>query len=51
LPLGTLDGFEALSPNGRPLGGADFIAMVGIKLGRTVRPGKRWRTSHAGRMD
>ena len=34
----ALDGFETLSPNGR-------------SLGRTVRPGKRGRRSHAGRMD
>jgi hypothetical protein len=35
----ALDEFEALSPNGRPVGAQDFIAMVETKLGRTVRPG------------
>jgi len=47
----ALDGFETLSPNGRPLGGQDFIAMVEMKLGRKVRPGKRGRKPHGGRMD
>ena len=30
----ALDGFENRSPNGRPLGAAEFIAMVETKLGR-----------------
>ena len=47
----ALDGFETLSPNGRPLGGQDFIAMVEMKLGRKVRPGKRGRKPQGGRMD
>ena len=47
----ALDGFETLSPNGRPLGGQDFIAMVETKLGRKVRPAKRGRKPHGGRMD
>jgi len=29
----ALDGFETLSPNGRPLGAQDFIAMVEMTLG------------------
>ncbi len=37
----ALDGFETRRPNGRPLGAAEFIAMVEMKLGRKVRPGKR----------
>ena len=48
---GALDGFETLSRNGRPLGALDFIAMVEMKLGHTVRPGKRGRKPHGGRMD
>ena len=47
----ALDGFETLSPNGRPLGAQDFIAMVEMKLGHTVRPGKRGRKPHGGWMD
>jgi hypothetical protein len=47
----ALDGFETLSPNGRPLGAQDFIAMVEMKLGHTVRPGKRGRKPQGGRMD
>ncbi len=47
----ALDRFETLSPNGRPLGGQDFIAMVETKLGRKVRPGKRGRKPHGGRTD
>ena len=47
----ALDGFENRSPNGRPLGAAEFIAMVETKLGRKVRPGKRGRKPHGGRMD
>jgi putative transposase len=47
----ALDGFETLSRNGRPLGAEDFLAMVERKLGHTVRPGKRGRKPHAGRMD
>ena len=47
----ALDGFETLSPNGRPLGAQDFIAMVETKLGRTVRPGKRGRKPCGGRRD
>jgi len=39
----ALDGFETVSPNGRPLGAQDFIAMVETKLGRKVRPGERGR--------
>ncbi len=46
-----LDGFDALSPNGRPLGGQDFIAMVETRLGRKVRPGRRGRKPRAGRAD
>ncbi len=46
-----LDGFETFSPNGRPLGGPDFIALVETKLGRTVRPGKRGRKPHGVRAD
>ena len=38
-----LDGFVKRSPNGRPPDAADFIAMVEMKLGRKVRPGKRGR--------
>src|SRR5271165_6453812 len=44
----ALDGFETLSPNGRPLGGADFIATVETTLGRGVRPGKRGRKPRCG---
>ncbi len=47
----ALDGFETLSPNGRPLGAPDFIAMVEMKLGHTVRPSKRGRKPQGGRMD
>jgi len=47
----ALEGFETLSPNGRPLGAQDFIAMVETKLGHTVRPGKRGRKPRGGRMD
>ncbi len=47
----ALDGFETLSPNGRPLGAQDFIAMVEMKLGRTHRPGKRGRKAHGVRAD
>jgi hypothetical protein len=47
----ALDRFESLSPNGRPLGGQDFIAMVETKLGRKVRPGKRGRKPHGERID
>src|SRR5271157_4078583 len=43
-----LDGFVDRSPNGRPLDAADFIAMVEMKAGRKVRPGKRGRKPHAG---
>ena len=46
-----LNGFVNRSPNGRPLDAADFIAMVEMKLGRKVRPGKRGRKPHGGRMD
>ncbi len=45
----ALDGFENLSPNGRPLGGPDFIAILEGKLGRTVRPGKRGRKPQSDR--
>jgi putative transposase len=48
---GALDGFETRSPNGRPLGAADFIAAIEAKLGRTVRPGRRGRKPQGGRMD
>jgi len=34
---------ETLSPSGRPLGAQEVVAMVEMKLGRTVRPGKRGR--------
>jgi hypothetical protein len=47
----ALDGFETMSPNGRPLGAQDFIAMVEMRLGRKVRPGKRGRKPRARRMD
>jgi hypothetical protein len=47
----ALDGFETLSPNGRPLDARDIIATVGMKLGREVRPGRRGRKPRAGRMD
>ncbi len=47
----ALDGFETRSPNGRPLGAADFIAGIEAKLGRTVRPGRRGRKPQGGRMD
>ncbi len=47
----ALDGFENRSPNGRPLGDAEFIATVETKLGHTVRPGKQGRKPHGGRMD
>ena len=50
-PDGAVDGFATLSPNVRPLGAPDFIAMVETKLGRKVRPGKRGRKPHGGRMD
>jgi len=35
-----MQGFETKSLNGRPLGTADFIAMVEQKLGRSLRRGK-----------
>ena len=44
----ALDGFDRASPNGRPLGTPDFIAMVERKLGRTVRPGRRGRKPQGG---
>src|SRR5271169_4271512 len=44
----ALDGFETLSPNGRPLGAEDFIAMVETKLGRKVRPAKRGESHTEG---
>ena len=47
----ALDGFENRSPNGRPLGAAGFIAMVEMKLGRKVRPGKRGRKPRPGMVD
>ena len=45
-----LDGFETLSPNPRALGAQGFTT-VEMKLGHTVRPGKRGRKPHGGRMD
>jgi len=39
----ALDGFDRRSPNGRPLGAPDFIAMVEKRLGRTVQPRRRGR--------
>ena len=45
----ALDGFESRSPNGRPLGAPNFIAMVERKLGRKVRPGRRGRKPQSGR--
>ncbi len=42
------DEFVNHSPYGRPLDAADFIALVEMKLGRKVRPGKRGRKPHAG---
>src|SRR5271166_3278308 len=42
-----LDRFVNRSPNGRPLDTADLIAMVEMKLGRKVRPGRRRRKPHA----
>jgi hypothetical protein len=47
----ALDGFESLSLNGRPLGAQDFIARVEMKLGHSVRPGKRGRKPRGVRMD
>jgi putative transposase len=48
----ALDRFETLSPNGRPLGSQDFIAMVEMKLGRKVRLGKWGRKPlHGGWID
>ncbi len=35
-----LAGFETLSGNGRPLGGAAFLALAERKLGRNLRKGK-----------
>ncbi len=49
--IAALDGFAQTSPNGRPLGGAEFIAMVERKLGRTVRPGRRGRKPQGERQD
>jgi hypothetical protein len=46
----ALDGFDRRSPNGRPLGAPDFIAMVERKLGRNVRPSKRGRKPQSDRM-
>ena len=46
----ALDGFETRSPNGRPLGAADFIAMVEKRLGRKVRPGRRGRKPNSERV-
>ena len=51
LPLdqqARFDGFVNRRANGRPLDAADFIAMVDMKLGRKVRPGKRGCEPHAG---
>lgn len=44
----ALDGFDRLSPNGRPLGDADFVAMVERKLSRPVRPGRPGRKPRGG---
>lgn len=41
--LMALEGFETKSVNGRPMGGADFIASVEQRLGRAVTPAKRGR--------
>ncbi len=46
-----LDRFETLSRNGCPFGAEELIAMVEMTLGRNVRPGKRERKRHAGRLD
>ena len=45
----ALDGFETRSANGRPLGAADFIAMVEKRLGRKARPGRRGRKPNSER--
>ena len=47
---GALEGFEARSRNGRPLGGPDFLARIEKKLGRSVqpaRPGRKPRKKRA----
>ena len=46
----ALDGFDNRSPNGRPLGAPDFIAMVEKRLGRKVRPGRRGRKPNSERV-
>jgi hypothetical protein len=46
----ALDGFDCRSPNGRPLGAPDFIAMVEKRLGRKVRPGRRGRKPQSERQ-
>ena len=46
----ALDGFENRSPNGRPLGAPDFIAMVEKRLGRRVRPRQRGRKPQSERQ-
>jgi putative transposase len=45
------DGFDRRSPNGRPLGAPDFIAMVEKRLGRRVQPRKRGRKPQSERPD
>jgi hypothetical protein len=47
----ALDGFDRRSPNGRPLGAPDFIAMVEKRLGRKVQPHTRGRKPQSERPD
>lgn len=47
----ALDGFESLGANGRPLGGAEFIAAAEGKLGRSLakrKPGRKPRARGEG---
>ena len=46
----ALDGFDRRSPNGRPLGAPDFIAMVEKRLGRSVQPRRRGRKPRSERQ-
>jgi hypothetical protein len=46
----ALDGFDRRSPNGRPLGAPDFIAMVEELLGRRVQPRRRGRKPRGERQ-
>ena len=48
----ALDGFETMSPNGRPLGGADFIAMVETSsAARSARASGGESRTQGGRID